>query len=131
MTDEKPKVFTKYRRKPEYFLAFAELLAAARRRGTVTYREIAFVTGLPLEGNVMATEVGHLLGEISEDETLMGRPMLSALCTHEDDGQPGEGFFKLAKDLEKLKDDSEDGKQRFQKQEMAALYRIWRKKPKL
>jgi hypothetical protein len=130
MNEEEPKV-SKYRRKPEYFLAYAELLAAARRRGTVTYREIAFVTGLPLQGNPMAATVGQLLGEISEDEHQMGRPMLSALAVHEDDGRPGEGFFGLAKGLGQLKDDSEQGKQRFWEQQTASIYHIWRKKPQV
>jgi hypothetical protein len=128
MNEEEPKV-SKYRHKPEYFLAYAELLAAARRRGTVTYREIAFVTGLPMRWPRMLVEVGDLVGEISKDEHLMGRPMLSALAVHEDNGRPGKGFFGLAKGLKQLKDDSEQGKQRFWEQQKASIYRIWRKKP--
>jgi len=131
MAENGVRVSTKYRGKPEYFLAYAELLAAARRRGTVTYREVAFVTGLPLRGGQMAKAVGHLLGEISEDEYRKGRPMLSALAVHEEDGQPGEGFFKLAKLLNKLKDTSHDGKKRFWGEERAAIYSLWRKKARL
>lgn len=131
MPENTTKAAGKYRGKPEYFLGFAELLMAARRRGTVTYREIAFVTGLPMVGHQMATEVGTLLGEISEDEFREGRPMLSALAVHEQDGQPGKGFFVLATQLGQLKDNSEDGKKRFWEKEVAAIYGVWRKKPNL
>jgi hypothetical protein len=58
----------KYRRTKEYHIVFAELLVAARYRGTVTYQEIAQIMKLKPRGNYMGREVGHLLGEISEDE---------------------------------------------------------------
>jgi hypothetical protein len=79
----------------------------------------------------MAKEVGHLLGEISEDKCRSGRPMLSALAVHEQDGEPGNGFFELAKLIGKLNDDSEESRDRFWAQERDAAYILWRKKPKL
>jgi hypothetical protein len=124
---KKLKASKSYRDTPEYFLAYAELLAAARRRGAVTYREIAFVTGLPMEWPRMLVEVGKLVGEISKDEDRMGRPMLSALAVHEKNGRPGNGFFGLAKELQKpFADDSV-----FWEKQKKSIYRIWRKRPRV
>jgi len=119
-------VADKYRGKKEYHLAYQELITAARYRGTVTYQEIAQIMGLPLSGQYMAQQVGQMLGEISEDEHLQGRPMLSAVAVGVSD-LPGEGFFGLARKLGKLNDDSAEGKRRFWEKERAAAYGVWRK----
>ncbi len=71
----------KYRSSKEYYLTFNELVTAARYRGTVTYQEIALLVGLPLRGSYMGSEIGHLLGDISDDEVTNGRPMLSAVAS--------------------------------------------------
>jgi len=42
----------------------------------------------------------HLLGEISTDESIAGRGMLTALVVHKSsDYQPRPGFFELAREL--------------------------------
>lgn len=41
----------KYRGTKGYFLIYAELIRAARYRGTVTYQELADLIGLPLHGS--------------------------------------------------------------------------------
>src|SRR5215216_3351161 len=105
-------VADKYRGSKEYFLVYSELINAARYRGTVTYQEIAAIMGLPLQGNYMSKETGQILGEISEDEFNRERPMLSAIAVTAN-GQPGSGFFGLAKTLGELEDETEEGKLRF------------------
>lgn len=119
-------VADKYRGKKIYHIIYSELITAARYRGTVTYQEIARLMGLPLSGNYMGLEVGHILGEISEDEHAQGRPMLSAVAVGVS-GEPGEGFYGLAKELSKLKDDSTEGRRRFWEAEKAAVYKAWKK----
>lgn len=109
-----------------YHLIYSELITAARYRGTITYQEIAQLMGLPLSGNYMGLEVGHILGEISEDESLQGRPMLSAVAVGTS-GEPGEGFYILACELNKLNDDSAKGKKRFWKSEKMEVYKTWQK----
>ena len=111
-----------YRGTKEYALVYAELIAAAKYRGTVTYQEIAQILGLPLRGNYMQKEVGWLLGEISDDEVANGRPMLSAIAVGVS-CNPGAGFFTLAKELGKLKDDDEQG---FWESERQAVYETWK-----
>jgi hypothetical protein len=73
-------VTDKYRGTGKYFLVFNDLGLAAKYRGTVTYQELADLVGLPIVGAHMGTEVGHVLGEISEDQHKLGRPMLSAVA---------------------------------------------------
>ncbi len=119
-------VFTKYRNKKEFLLVYSELINAARRRGTLTYQEVADLMGLPPRGNYMGAEVGHLLGEISEDEHLNGRPMLSAIAVSTT-GMPGSGFFDLAKSLAKTTDRSVEAERRFWEKEKEAVYATWQK----
>lgn len=121
-----PIVADKYRNTTTYYLLYAELIAAARYRGTVTYQEIAQLMGLPLAGSHMGNQIGHILGEISEDEHLQGRPMLSAVAVGVS-GEPGEGFFGLANDLGKNPGDTADDKRKFWQTEKKAAYETWKK----
>ena len=119
-------VSDKYRGKPVYFLVYCELLTAARYRGTVTYQEIAQIMGLPLKGSYMGKEVGHLLGEIAEDEFGQGRPMLSAVAVGVS-GKPGPGLFSLAREFGKLGGESNEEEGRFWEAERDACYLTWRR----
>ena len=115
----------KYRGTKEYHLIHAELMAAAKYRGTVTYQEIAKIIGLPLSGNYMGAEIGYLVGEISEDEVISGRPMLSAIVVSTA-GKPGSGFFELARQLGRLDSSGRDAEISFWEREMKAVYEQWR-----
>lgn len=119
-----PIVKDKYRETKEYHLVYAELISAARYRGTVTYQEIAQMMGLPLVGSHMGREVGQILGEVSEDEHQRGRPMLSAIAVGVS-AKPGEGFFGFARDLGRLEGESREDEQRFWESERAAVYKTW------
>lgn len=115
----------KYRGTPKYFIAFSEIITAARYGGTITYQELAIAVGFPLTGNALGAMISQLLGEISEDEHLRGRPMLSAIVTKKD-GTLGEGFFNLARDLDLLTNDSLEGRKKFCEDQKKAIYHIWR-----
>jgi len=117
-------VESRYRRTPKYERVRKELISVAEQRGTVTYKTIAHLMGLAPSGCHMVNEVGHMLGEISEDECKRGRPMLSAVVTRVT-GKMGQGFFELARKLGKLKDVSEEAKERFWEEEKARVYEIW------
>jgi hypothetical protein len=120
-------VSDKYRGSKEYFLVYAELIHAARYRGTTTYQAVAEIMGLPLKGSYMGKETGHLLGEIAEDEFHQGRPLLAALAVSSVSGRPGPGFFALARDLGKLQETSEEAERGFWEKEIAAVYAAWQK----
>jgi hypothetical protein len=110
----------------EYSLIYAELIAAARHRGTVRYQELADLIGLPLRGGYMAGELGEYLGAISEDEVNQGRPMLSAVTVNKD-GKPSRGFFGLAKQLGKLASDDPVEQEAFWESEKKAVYKTWQR----
>ena len=120
MTDDK------YRGTVEYFLIYAELIRAARYRGTVTYQELADLIGLPLQGNHMGRELGWYLGTISEDEARYERPMLSAIAVNVH-GQTSDGFFDKAKELRRLSSDDPADLQTFWRAEQQAVYTTWQK----
>jgi len=120
------KYSTKYRGSKEYLLVYCELIRAARYRGLTTYQAVAEIMGLPLRGNYMGKEVGHMLGEISQDELDHGRPMLSALAVGVS-GSPGSGFFSLARELGKLQERSKEAQHRFWEEEKAAVYKAWKR----
>jgi hypothetical protein len=116
----------KYRGTKQYLLIYAELIQAARYRGTVTYQELADLVGLPLQGSYMGSEIGGYIGAISEDEVKQGRPMLSAIVIGVS-GKPGPGFFTWAKDLGKLKSDEKSDQEAFWEAEKKAVYATWQR----
>ncbi len=115
-----------YRNEKPYFLAFAALINAAHSRGLLTYTGIAHLTGLSPVGQSMGKQVGHLIGEISEDEHLAGRPLLSALVVDKIDGMPSFGFFNLARKLGLLKSTSKNAEREFRRKQQTALFECWK-----
>lgn len=115
-----------HRERKEYMLIYSELIRAARYRGTVTYQELAELVGLPLSGNHMGRELGQYLGDVSEDETKLGRPMLSAVAVTAA-GEPGGGFFGLAKELGKFASDDKADRDAFWETEKKAVYKTWQR----
>lgn len=111
----------------EYLLVYCKLIEAARRRGTVTYQEVAEIMGLPSKGSDMGNKTGAMVGAISEAEVAHGRPMLSAIVVGVD-GRPGQGLYGLARDLRGLQDDAEEARLRFWETEKNAVYETWRKR---
>jgi hypothetical protein len=74
-------------------------------------------------GNYAANQAGYMLGEISEQMHLVGKPMLSALVVNQGMGMPGKGFFELAVLLGRLPAGASDQeKKAFWKKELAAIY---------
>lgn len=122
-----PLIKEKYGGTVEYYKVHKELTNAARYRGTVTYQEIAQIMGLPLKGSYMGSQVGYILGEISEDEVQQGRPMLSAVAVGVS-GEPGDGFYGLAKDLNIFSEENVEAKRKFWQQEKDKVYKVWQKK---
>ena len=120
-----PVVTSKYRGTPNYIRVLAELVHAAEYRGTTTYQDIAVIMGLPLQGSHMGKEIGHVLGEISEDEMNAGRPMLSAAAVGVS-GKPGPGFYALAKEFGRF-NGSPDEEESYWRRELQALYETWRR----
>lgn len=111
----------------EYYLVYSALIQAARLRGTVTYQELALLTGLPLTGNHMSRSLGWVLGTISENEVRHHRPMLSALCVTTT-GIPGKNFLPFARELGILGSDDPQQEHAFWEDQCQACYEIWQQK---
>ncbi len=115
----------KYRGTTTYLLVYSELVTAARYCGVTTYQRIAALMGLPPQGSHMGAEVGHILGEISEDERAQGRPMLSAAAVGAS-GKPGPGFFSLAVEFGMLEEGTApEVQQAFWQQQREKVYAAW------
>ncbi|MDE3230070.1 MAG: hypothetical protein KGO05_09315 [Chloroflexota bacterium] len=110
----------------EYHLIYAELIHAARHRGTVTYQEVAELIGIQTYGSYMGHEIGAYAGVISMNEVRHGRPMLSAILVRVD-GVPSGGFFDLARQLGRLNSDDEAHQQAFLAAETQAVYHTWKR----
>jgi hypothetical protein len=81
---------------------YARLRDAAQRGQLLTYSEIAPLAGLDMESPEDRVRLGKILGDISSKEHAEGRPLLSVIVVHAVDSSPGEGFFKLARELGRL-----------------------------
>ena len=99
------------------------LVTAARQHERVTYKEVAKAIGRPIKGPHWAVPIGRVLAPISEDEVAAGRPMLSAIVVSQDSDLPGEGFYKLGKQLGVVNagETSED----FAKRQIRQVYEYW------
>lgn len=77
--------------------ARAILAGRARERGLISYSELAeSIRAISLEPHSYA--MGHFLGELSAEEDVADRGMITALVVYKDGDQlPGPGFYDLAK----------------------------------
>ncbi len=110
----------------QYALAYSALIAAAHNRSLCTYTGIAYLTGLPTIGAAVGKQVGHLVGEISEDEHNAGRPMLSALVVEKGTGMPSSGFYDLAQNLGLLRGTTKTAKKVFLRNQQTKLFAFWK-----
>lgn len=115
---------TPYRGTPTYVHVVAELVRAAQYRGLTTYQDVAVIMGLPTHGSFMGSSTSRILGEICEEEVQAGRPMLSAVAVSVA-GQPGPGFFELAKRLGRMPAD--EAESAFWQRERDAVYATWKR----
>lgn len=76
----------KYFGTPEYDKACEQLTSIAQQRGSPIGYHVIFEILKLKPGNHAAREAGHLLGEISEQMHLAGKPMLSALVINQQEG---------------------------------------------
>ena len=114
---------SKWNHTKEYYIAYSILINAAQHQGFTTYQEIAQAIGLPTAGSYMGSQIGEILGAISANEKMRGRPMLSAIAIGTS-GKPGGGFIPWAKELGFFieADDEKD----FWEKECEKVYEEWK-----
>src|SRR5215216_1163275 len=82
----------------EYYTVYAELIRAARYRGTVKYEELCLALGWSPKGDKTNERLTKLLEAISRNEHQHDRPMLSAIAVKSRGGM-SEEFIHLARSL--------------------------------
>jgi hypothetical protein len=100
------------------------MIAAARSpKGTMTYDELTrLITAVHFEPNSLALR--ELAGDISFEEDMAGRGMLSAVVVHQGaDELPSQHFFTLAKGLGRDTTDQE----RFWMSELTTVRNVWKR----
>lgn len=81
---------------PEIYLM---LKKAAISKRSVTYSALAAVAGLNMELQVDRNRLGTILGNISTNEHLNNRPLLSVVAWFSGKAEPSKGFYNLAESL--------------------------------
>ena len=103
--------------------AFSVMSKIAELRGLILYsnltKRIHSIQFEPWE-----SMFHYFLGEISSEENMAGRGMLTAVVVREKDMRPGGGFLKLAESLGRDIDLPEV----FWQKELENVYRVWSKK---
>ena len=76
----------------------AIMIETATKRTTITYGDLCKrITAWEFKPN--EPWLWHLLGEISTEEVIARRPMLSSVVVQKDEHVPGQGFFDLAREV--------------------------------
>ena len=86
MRDEETKVYEK-------------IVKVAKNEIIATYAEVASCAGIGANWDGWNWKIRDILDTISRREHRNGRPLLSAVVVNKDTQMPGDGFFKLAKEL--------------------------------
>jgi len=114
-------ITSRYAGTQEYNLVFKRLKEIASNRRSTDYSTIFAIMKLK-GGHHASREAGHLLGEISVETHMAGKPMLSAIVVNQT-GRPGKGFYELATKLGKLEPKaSDDDRENFWRREVNAVF---------
>lgn len=100
-----------------------KMIEAAQNTRVIYYAELGELLDFSMDNPHHRTELGRILGEISTEEDSNCRPLLSAVVVHKEDHRPGEGFFKLAKELGKQKPYEDDDT--FYSSELQRVFDEW------
>ena len=104
-----------------------KLIEVAKKENVISYGDLAGFAEMPFDVDSERNRLYAILDEINRGEDAQGRPMLSVVVVHKDDGKPGAGFFKLAKHigLQKKSVSNDD----FYTSEMIKVFNYWSKHP--
>jgi hypothetical protein len=98
------------------------LRETARQKRTITYKELAAAVGLDWRRSYgRCRRLYPVLKVICRHETAQGNPMLGAIVVRLD-GTPGQGFYRGARELGRLKDKDELS---YWRNERDAVWRKW------
>ena len=112
---------------PEHERVREVLIQVASRKGTISYTELIRRAKLKLDMSIPYDRglLGHILGDISWNECVEGRPMLSSVALHAGDSKQGGGFFDLAEEIYDIDIDTDDKEWVFGMEEMNKTHDFW------
>lgn len=73
-------------------IIYKKLKEVAKNQGTITYGQVGTLIGTDMDNISERRQMELMLGEISEFECNEGRPLLSIVVVHAQDGFPGRQF---------------------------------------
>lgn len=116
--------------KPEHERVFSVLCRTAAKGKVISYSELVKEAKLSLDMSVPYDrgQLGHLLGEISWNETILGHPMLSSVSVQANTLRQSQGFFDIAETIYGKTFHTEDEKLRFGMKAMADTQKYWKGK---
>jgi len=74
---------------------YQRLIDIAAAQSTVHYSDLADLLALDMSSPDDRFRIGEMLDEINHLEHEAGRPMISSVVIHSQEGLPGTGFFRL------------------------------------
>ncbi len=101
---------------------YERLIKIAKDSDITNYSVIAPLARLDMNLPPHRNRISDILDEISRTESSCGRPLLSAVVILKDENIPGDGFFKMAREL-RLYDDDDDF--RFWIRELRRVHDYW------
>ena len=105
------------------FEVYYRLIKLAMASEKITYSELAKQVGLPSHGHQLGTRLGKVLDRINQYEHSHGRPLISALVVSAAYGSPGEGFYDIARYLERMSPSESEGE--FWQKELENIKKTW------
>ena len=97
----------------------------ATAQSTIAYSDLAQRFGLDMSNPDDRSQLGAMLDEINHAEKQAGRPMISAVVLHAQEGLPGPGFFVCARELDVLRTRNRQGELAFFVEELRRVYSYW------
>lgn len=97
---------------------YQKLMEVAQTKTIITYRELGAIIGLGGHD----PRLWRMLDDINRYEHQQSHPMLSAVVNIQEKNAPGEGFFKLARDLGVYQGSNED---EFFGKELCKVHNYW------
>jgi len=107
---------------PRIYEMLTEVAAA---RLTVAYSELAESIGLDMSNPDHRFQMGEMLDEVNREEHRAGRPMISAVVVHAQEGLPGAGFFECAPTLSMLTTGARQVELAFFVEELRRVHDYW------
>jgi hypothetical protein len=104
---------------------YRRLTEVAAAQSTVPYSELAECFGLDMSNPDDRIQLGAMLDEINHAEHEAGRPMISAVVVHAQEGVPGAGFFVCARELSVLKTRNRQDELAFFVKELRRVHDHW------